>query len=147
MLVVFCVGVLVPVAVSYYNNSQEPPHWLMVIKAEQGEFQETTDRPDRQAQGWDTTEFLDYWASDFNTDPPHAVISADSEAAMTINNPPVSGDTVTFTATPLPGQTLPTDTINQPTLFIDALAPSNCPWAVVEPSDSTFVPRCVSSAT
>ncbi len=43
MLVVFCVGVLVPVAVSYYNNSQEPPHWLMVIKAEQGEFQETTD--------------------------------------------------------------------------------------------------------
>ena len=166
VLVVFCVGVLVPVAVSYYNNSQEPPHWLMVIKAEQGEFQETTDgeytltltgvkpemlaftdRPDRQAQRWDTTEFLDDWASEFNTDPPNAVISADSEAAMTINNPQVSGDTVTFTATPLPGQTLPTDTINQPTLFIDALAPSNCPWAVVEPSDSTFVPRCVSSAT
>ena len=111
----------------------------MVMKATQGEFQETTDgeytltltgvkpgmlaftdRPDRQAQRWDTTEFLNNWVGEFETDPPNAVISADSEAAITISNPQVSGDTVTFTATPLPGQTLPTDTINQPTLFIDS---------------------------
>ena len=140
MLLVFCVGVLVPVAVYSYNNNQKQPEWLMVMRGEQGEFQKGsggeytltitgvkpemlafTDRPERQAQIWDTTAFLDYWVSEFNTDPPNAVISADSEAAITINSPKISGDTVTFTATPLPGQTLPTDTINQPTLFIDDL--------------------------
>jgi hypothetical protein len=91
----------------------------MVMKATQGEFQETTDgeytltltgvkpgmlaftdRPDRQAQRWDTTEFFNYWANEFGDDPPNAVTSADSEAAITINDPQVSGDTVTFTATP-----------------------------------------------
>ena len=143
MLVAFCIGVLVPVAVNSYNNSQEQPEWLMVMEAERGEFQETTDggytltltgvkpdvlaftdRPERQAQRWDTTKFLNEWANnvgELETDPPNAVISAGGEAAITINDPQVSGDTVTFTATPLPGQTLPTDTINQPTLFIDDL--------------------------
>ena len=43
VLVVLCVGVLVPVTVNSYNNNQEPPQWLTVMKAEQGEFQETTD--------------------------------------------------------------------------------------------------------
>ncbi|MDE0974768.1 MAG: hypothetical protein OSA11_06720 [Candidatus Nanopelagicales bacterium] len=139
VLVVLCVGVLVPVAVNSYNSNQEQPEWLMVMKAAQGEFQESTggdytltltgvepdllaftDRPERQAQRWDITEFLDNWAGVFDTDPPNAVISAgNGEAAITINDPEVSGDTVTFTATPLPGQTLPTGVVNQPTLFID----------------------------
>ena len=140
MLVAFCIGVLVPVALDSYNNSQEQPEWLMVMEAERGEFQEAadggytltltgvkpdvlafTDRPERQAQRWDTTKFLNDWANEFDDDPPNAVISAGGEAAITINDPQVSGVTVTFTATPLPGQTLPTDTINQPTLFIDFL--------------------------
>ena len=103
--------------------------------------------PARQVQIWDTTAFLDYWVSEFNTDPPNAVISADSEAAITINSPKISGDTVTFTATPLSGQTLPIDIINQPTLFIDVLAASNCPWAVAPIPGSGFVSRCVPSAT
>ncbi|MCH9738128.1 MAG: hypothetical protein K0U42_05155 [Actinomycetia bacterium] len=166
VLLVFCVGVLVPVAVYSYNNNQKQPEWLMVMRGEQGEFQKGsggeytltitgvkpemlafTDRPERQAQIWDTTAFLDYWVSEFNTDPPNAVISADSEAAITINSPKISGDTVTFTATPLPGQTLPIDIINQPTLFIDVLAVSNCPWAVAPIPGSGFVSRCVPSAT
>ena len=148
MLVAFCIGVLVPVALDSYNNSQEQPEWLMVMEAERGEFQETTDggytltltgvkpdvlaftdRPERQAQRWDTTKFLNEWANnvgELETDPPNAVISAGGEAAITINDPQVSGDTVTFTATPLPGQTLPTDTINQPALFIDDLANNWC---------------------
>ena len=139
VLVVLCVGVLVPVAVISYNNNQEQPQWLMVIKATQGEFQESTggdytltltgvepdllaftDRPERQAQRWYTTKFLNDWADEFNTDPPNAVIrGGNGETAITINDPEVSGDTVTFTATPLPGQTVPTDTINQPTLLVD----------------------------
>jgi hypothetical protein len=142
VLVVLCVGVLVPVAVISYNNNQEQPQWLMVIKAAQGEFQESTggdytltltgvepdllaftDRPERQAQRWYTTKFLNDWADEFNTDPPNAVIrGGNGETAITINDPEVSGDTVTFTATPRPRQTLPTDTINQPTLFIDDVA-------------------------
>ena len=139
VLVVLCVGVLVPVAVISYNNNQEQPQWLMVIKATQGEFQESTggdytltltgvepdllaftDRPERQAQRWYTTKFLNDWADEFNTDPPNAVIrGGNGETAITINDPEVSGDTVTFTATPLPGQTVPTDTINQPILLVD----------------------------
>ena len=150
VLVVLCVGVLVPVAVNFYNSNQEQPEWLMVMKAAQGEFQESTggdytltltgvepdllaftDRPERQAQRWDTTEFLDNWAGEFDTDPPNAVISAgNGEAAITINDPEVSGDTVTFTATPLPGQTLPTGVVNQPTLFID-----NTPKINIRPRD------------
>ena len=139
VLVVLCVGVLVPVAVISYNNNQEQPQWMMVIKATQGEFQESTggdytltltgvepdllaftDRPERQAQRWYTTKFLNDWADEFNTDPPNAVIrGGNGETAITINDPEVSGDTVTFTATPLPGQTVPTDTINQPILLVD----------------------------
>jgi hypothetical protein len=145
VLFVLCVGVLVPVTVNSYNNNQEPPQWLTVMKAEQGKFQESTggdytltltgvkpemlaftNRPDRQAQRWDTTEFLDNWAGQFDNDPPNAVISAGGESAITINDPKISGDTVTFTASPLPGQTLPTDTINQPTLFIDGVTIGPC---------------------
>jgi hypothetical protein len=51
----------------------------MVMKATQGEFQETTD-------GEYTLTLTG--------------VKADSEAAITINDPQVSGDTVTFTATP-----------------------------------------------
>ena len=141
VLVVLCVGLVVPVAVNSHNNNQEQPEWLMVMKATQGEFQESTggdytltltgvkpkmlaftDRPERQAQRWDTTEFLNAWAGEFDNDPPNAVISAGGESTITINNPEVSSDTITFSATPLPGQTLPTDTINRPTLFIDDVA-------------------------
>ena len=112
----------------------------MVMNAEEGAFQETTDgnytltltgvdaemlaftdRPVREAQTWDTTGFLDDWTNGFGDDPPNAVISADSETAITIYNPQAVGDTVTFTATPLPGQDIPTGVINQPTLFIAKL--------------------------
>ena len=37
VLLVFCVGVLVPVAVYSYNNNQKQPEWLMVMRGEQGE--------------------------------------------------------------------------------------------------------------
>ena len=91
-----------------------------------------TDRPERQTQTWDTSAFLDYWVNEFGDDPPNAVVSADGvRVAVTLSDPRVgmsarddgavtpSAGTVTFTATPLPGQEPPTSLINQPTLFID----------------------------
>jgi hypothetical protein len=124
----------------------------MVMNAETGEFQKDTtgadytltlvwvdeemlaftDRPEREAQTWDTAAFLDAWASEFGDDPPNAVVSADGvRVAVTLRDPrvgmsarddgavPPSAGAVTFTATPLPGQEPPTSLINQPTLFID----------------------------
>ena len=124
----------------------------MVMNAETGEFQPAgdtytltlagvdeemlafTDRPERQAQTWDTAAFLDAWASEFDGDPPNAVVSASGvRVAVTLSNPQAIGGTfteivqdsgpitgaVTFTATPLPGQEPPTSLITQPTLFID----------------------------
>ncbi|MDE0974380.1 MAG: hypothetical protein OSA11_04690 [Candidatus Nanopelagicales bacterium] len=51
-----------------------------------------TGRPDRQAQTWDTTGFLNAWANEFGVDPPDAVISSDSEAVITINQPTLFTD-------------------------------------------------------
>ena len=147
--------ILAGVAVTAHNNNEAQPEWLMVMNAETGEFQKDTtgadytltlvwvdeemlaftDRPERQAQTWDTAAFLDAWASEFAGDPPNAVISANGvRVAVTLSNPQAIGGTfteivqdsgpmtgaVTFTATPLPGQEPPTSVINQPTLFIDA---------------------------
>jgi hypothetical protein len=133
--------ILAGVAVTAHNASEPEPEWLMVMNAETGEFQDTagedykliltgvdaqmlafTDRPERQAQTWDTSAFLDYWASEFGDDPPNAVISANGvRVAVTLGDPQVgtSERAATFTATPLPGREPPTSFINQPTLFID----------------------------
>ena len=144
--------ILAGVAVTAHNNNESQPEWLMVMNAETGEFQPAgdtytltlaavdeemlafTDRPERQAQTWDTAAFLDAWASGFGDDPPNAVISANGvRVAVTLSNPQAIGGTfpeivqdsgpitgaVTFTATPLPGQEPPTSLITQPTLFID----------------------------
>ena len=143
--------ILAGVAVTAHNTSEPEPEWLMVMNAETGEFQDTagedykliltgvdaqmlafTDRPERQAQTWDTTAFLDYWQNEFGDDPPNAVVSANGvRVAVTLSDPRVgmsarddgavtpSAGAVTFTATPLPGQEPPTSVINQPTLFID----------------------------
>ena len=144
---------LAGVAVTTHNNNEPQPEWLMVMNAETGEFQPKgdiytltvagvdaemlafTDRPERQAQTWDTSEVLDYWANEFGDDPPNAVVSADGvRVAVTLSDPRVgmsarddgavtpTAGAVTFTATPLPGQEPPTSLINQPTLFIDTLA-------------------------
>ena len=132
--------ILAGVAVTAHNNNEPQPEWLMVMNAETGEFQDTagedykliltgvdaqmlafTDRPERQAQTWDTTAFLDYWANEFGDDPPNAVITANGvRVAVTLSDPQVgtSERAATFTATPLPGQEPPTSCINQPTLFI-----------------------------
>jgi len=122
----------------------------MVMSAETGQFQPAgdtytltldgvdeemlafTDRPEREAQTWDTSAFLDYWANEFGDDPPNAVVSADGvRVAVTLSDPRVgmsarddgavtpSAGAVTFTATPLPGQEPPISVITQPTLFID----------------------------
>ena len=146
--------ILASVAVIAHNNNEPQPEWLMVMNAETGEFQPAgdtytltlegvdaemlafTDRPERQAQTWDTSEFLDYWANEFGDDPPNAVVSADGvRVAVTLSDPRVgmsarddgavtpSAGAVTFTATPLPGQEPPTSLITQPTLFIDSM-----PW-------------------
>ena len=144
--------ILAGVAFVAHTNSEPQPEWLMVMNAETGEFQDTagedykliltgvdaqmlafTDRPERQAQTWDTSEFLDYWQNEFGDDPPNAVVSADGvRVAVTLSDPRVgmsarddgavtpSAGAVTFTATPLPGQEPPTSLINQPTLFIDS---------------------------
>ena len=142
--------ILAGVAVTAHNNNEPQPEWLMVMNAETGEFQPAantytltlggvdaemlafTDRPERQAQTWDTSEFLDYWQNEFGDDPPNAVVSANGvRVAVTLSDPRVgmsarddgaitpSAGAVTFTATPLPGQEPPTSLINQPTLFID----------------------------
>ena len=146
--------ILAGVAVTAHNNNEAQPEWLMVMNAETGEFQKDTtgadytltlvwvdeemlaftDRPEREAQTWDTAAFLDAWASEFGDDPPNAVVSADGvRVAVTLSTPQSIGGTfaevvqdsrpmtgaVTFTATPLPGQEPPTSVINQPTLFID----------------------------
>ena len=142
--------ILAGVAVIAHNTSEPQPEWLMVMNAETGEFQPAgdtytltldgvdaemlafTDRPKRQAQTWDTSAFLDYWANEFGDDPPNAVINANGvQVAVTLSDPRVgmsarddgavtpSAGAVTFTATPLPGQEPPTSLINQPTLFID----------------------------
>ena len=142
--------ILAGVAVTAHNTSEPEPEWLMVMNAETGEFQPAgdtytltlagvdaemlafTDRPERQAQTWDTSEFLDYWANEFGDDPPNAVVSANGvRVAVTLSDPRVgmsarddgavtpSAGAVTFTATPLPEQEPPTSLINQPTLFID----------------------------
>ncbi|PQM58264.1 MAG: hypothetical protein CL523_06680 [Actinomycetales bacterium] len=146
--------ILAGVAVTAHTNSEPEPEWLMVMNAETGEFQPAgntytltlagvdaemlafTDRPERQAQTWDTSEFLDYWANEFDGDPPNAVVSADGvRVAVTLSDPRVgmsarddgavtpSAGAVTFTATPLPGQEPPTSLITQPTLFTDSM-----PW-------------------
>ena len=148
--------ILAGVTVTAYNTSEPEPEWLMVMNAETGEFQKDTtgedytlsltglsagtlaftDRPERQAQTWDTAAFLDAWASEFDGDPPNAVVSASGvRVAVTLSNPQAIGGTftevvqdsgpitgaVTFTATPLPGQEPPTSLITQPTLFIDTM--------------------------
>jgi hypothetical protein len=143
--------ILAGVAVTAHNTSETEPKWLSVMNAETGEFQPAgdtytltlngvdaemlafTDRPERQAQTLDTSEFLDYWANEFGDDPPNAVISANGvRVAVTLSDPRVgmsarddgavtpSAGAVTFTATPLPGQEPPTSVINEPTLFMDA---------------------------
>ena len=95
--------ILAGVAVTAHNNNEPQPEWLMVMNAETGEFQPAgdiytltlggvdeemlafTDRPERQAQTWDTTKFLDYWANEFDDDPPNAVVSADGvRVAVTV---------------------------------------------------------------
>ena len=144
--------ILAGVAVTAHTTSEPEPEWLMVMNAETGEFQKDTtgadytltlvwvdeemlaftDRPEREAQTWDTSEFLDYWANEFGDDPPNAVVSATGvRVAVTLSDPRVgmsarddgavtpSAGAVTFTATPLPGQEPPTSLITQPTLFID----------------------------
>ena len=145
--------ILAGVAVTAHNNNEPQPEWLMVMNAETGEFQPAgdsytltlggvdeemlafTDRPEREAQTWNTSAFLDYWANEFGDDPPNAVVSANGvQVAVTLSDPRVgmsarddgavtpSAGAVTFTATPLPGQEPPTSVITQPTLFIDTLA-------------------------
>ena len=142
--------ILAGVAVTAHNNNEPEPEWLTVMNAETGEFQPAgdtytltlagvdaemlafTDRPEREAQTWDTSEFLDYWANEFGDDPPNAVVSANGvRVAVTLSDPRVgmsarddgavtpSAGAVTLTATPLSGQEPPTSVINQPTLFID----------------------------
>ena len=146
--------ILAGVAVIAHTTSEPEPEWLMVMNAETGEFQKDTtgadytlsltglnqemlmftDRPKREAQTECASEFLDAWASEFDGDPPNAVVSADGvRVAVTLSNPQAIGGTfteivqdsgpitgaVTFTATPLPGQEPPTSLITQPTLFID----------------------------
>ena len=130
--------ILAGVAVTAHTTSEPEPEWLMVMNAETGQFQPAgdtytltlegvdaqmlafTDRPERQAQTWDTSAFLDYWANEFGDDPPNAVVSADGvRVVVTLRDPRVGMGEVTFTATPLPGQEPPTSVINQPTLFID----------------------------
>ena len=130
--------ILAGVAVTAHTTSEPEPEWLMVMNAETGQFQPAgdtytltlegvdaqmlafTDRPERQAQTWDTSAFLDYWANEFGDDPPNAVVSADGvRVVVTLRDPRVGMGEVTFTATPLPGQEPPTSVINQPTLLID----------------------------
>ena len=150
--------ILAGVAVIAHNNNEPQPEWLMVMNAETGEFQPAgdsytltldgvdaemlafTDRPERQALTWDTSEFLDDWANEFGDDPPNAVVSADGvRVAVTLSDPRVgmsarddgavtpSAGAVTLTATPLPGQEPPTSIINQPTLFVDDFIPRPMP--------------------
>ena len=142
--------ILAGVAVAAHNNNEPQPEWLIVMNAETGEFQSAgdtytltldgvdaemlafTDRPEREAQTWDTSEFLDDWQNEFGDDPPNAVVSANGvRVAVTLSDPRVgmsarddgavtpSAGAVTFTAIPLPGQEPPTSVINQPALFID----------------------------
>ena len=134
--------ILAGIAVTAHNNNEPEPEWLMETNAETGALQKDTtgedytlsltglnqemlmftDRPDREAQTWDTSAFLDYWANEFGDDPPNAVVSANGvRVAVTLGDPQVgtSERAVTFTATPLPGQEPPTSVITQPTLFID----------------------------
>ena len=163
--------ILAGVAVTAHNNNEPQPEWLMVMNAETGEFQKDTtgedytlsltglsagtlaftDRPERQAQTWDTAAFLDAWASGFGDDPPNAVVSASGvRVAVTLSNPQAIGGTftevvqdsgpitgaVTFTATPLPGQEPPTSLITQPTLFIDSIpiSTTSSPYGPQPPS-------------
>ena len=142
--------ILAGVAVTAHNTSEPEPEWLMVMNAETGQFQPAgdsytltlegvdaemlafTDRPEREAQTWDTSAFLDYWANEYGDDPPNAVISADGvRVALMLSDPrigmsarddgavtPTAG-AVTFTAIPLLGHEERDITFDQPTLFID----------------------------
>ena len=87
--------ILAGVAVTAHTNSEPEPKWLMVMNVETGESQPAgdtytlalegvdaemlafTDRPEREAQTWDTSEFLDAWENEFGGDPPNPVVSAD----------------------------------------------------------------------
>ena len=147
---------LVGTAVLADRNNAPHGEWLLVMKAEQAQFVEATDgtytltlggvdpvtfaftdRPERTAQTWDTAVVLDYWASEFDGDPPNAAVTADGVGvAVTLSEPRVgmsartdgavtpNAGAITFTATPLPGQVPPTGTINQPTIFLDAMPTS-----------------------
>ena len=142
--------VLIGLVVVAGNNNEPEPDWLMVMNAETGECQKVgdtytltldgvdpgmlafTDRPEHQAQIWNTSAFLDYWANEYGDDPPNAVISADGvRVALMLSDPRVgmsarddgavnpSAGAVTFTATPLLGHEERDITFDQPTLFID----------------------------
>ena len=143
---------LVGTAVLADRNNAPQGEWLMVMKAEQAQFVEATngdytltltdvdpvtlaftDRPERTARSWDTTVVLDYWASEFDGDPPNAAISADGVGvAVTLSEPRVgmsarndgavtpNAGAITFTATPLPGQVPPAGSISQPVVFLSA---------------------------
>ena len=161
--------ILAGVAVTAHTTSEPEPEWLMVMNAETGEFQPAgdsytltlggvdeemlafTDRPEREAQTWDTSAFLDNWPNEFGGDPPNAVINANGvRVAVTLSDPRVgmsarddgavtpSAGAVTFTATPLPGQEPPTSVITQPTLFIDAVARPQC-----FDGDGMWIPGCL----
>ena len=113
--------ILAGVAVIAHTTSEPEPEWLMVMNAETGEFQKDTtgedytlsltglsagtlaftDRPERQAQTWDTAAFLDAWASEFGDDPPNAVMSANGVrvAATVIDLWELLGVLVTVTNT------------------------------------------------
>ena len=182
--------ILAGVAVTAHTTSEPEPEWLMVMNAETGEVLAPgdprlmlldtagadykliltgvdaqmlafTDRPERQAQTWDTAAFLDAWASEFAGDPPNAVVSANGvRVAVTLSTPQSIGGTfeevvqdsgpmtgaVTFAATPLPGQEPPTSVINQPTLFIDdfipnPLSPPSC-WTGAA-GNGRWIPGCM----
>ena len=153
-LLIFTV-ILAGVAVIAHNKSEPRPEWLLVMNAESGEFQKDTtsedytlsltglsagtlaftDRPEREGQTWDISEFLDLWANEFGYDPPNAVNNANGvQVAVTLSDPRVgmsarddgavtpSAGAVTFTATHYPDKNHPPASSPNP-------HSSSTPWA------------------
>lgn len=161
-------AVLVGTAIVALTTSEPKPKWLVVMNAEAGQFEKSgkaytltlngldeavlafTDRPERQAQTWDTAAFLTYWANEFDDDPPNAVVNANGvQVAVTLSDPRVGKSastdrttapdesSVTFTATPLRGQNITTNPMEQPTVFVDNFqqiqSPGNKPIYIPRP--------------
>lgn len=123
------------------STDAETPQWLMVTNGESatiadGVFTLTgvdddtlafTDRPNRDADQWDTEEFLGGWEESFSESAPNVAVKADGfESAATFSNFRYEGENAVWDVTVLEGQNAFPGELNDVHLFIDPITRWPC---------------------